>query len=158
MARLLRAYLSTALENVALWHERDISHSSVERVTLPDATILMHYMLVQCTKLIERLEVDRKRMRAHLDTGGGVVFSQRVLLALVEAGVSRERAYRIVQKHALAAWNRGHSFREQLEHDRTVKTKLNRKQLAACFDLQPYLKHAELILKRSVPRPRRSSR
>ncbi len=158
MARMLRAFAGTGIENIALWHERDISHSSVERVTFPDATILMYYMLVKSVGLIENLQVDRTRMRDNIDLGGGVVFSQRVLLALVDAGMSRDDAYRVVQRHALAAWNEGCSFRDRLASDREVKTVLTSARLEGCFDLGPFMKHANTILRRSVPRRGRAPR
>jgi adenylosuccinate lyase len=156
MARLMRGYASSSIENIALWHERDISHSSVERVNLPDATILMYYMLKKTVGLVRRLEIDKTRMKQNLGAGGGVVFSQRVLLALVEAGMSREQSYRIVQKHALDAWNNDGSFRENIEQDSSVLKVLSLRRIGACFDLAPYLKHASYILKRSVPRTTRA--
>jgi adenylosuccinate lyase len=155
MARLLRGLAGVGIENIALWHERDISHSSVERMVIPDATGVLYYMLVKARRLVERLEVDPGRMQHNLDAGGGVVFSQRVLLALVEAGLSREDAYRIVQKHALDAWNNDGSFRDNLARDRTVRKRLGESELAACFTVAPYMKHATTILKRSVPRTAR---
>ena len=101
---------------------------------------------------MDRLVVDPERMQRNLDAGGGVVFSQRVLLALVEAGLSREKAYTIVQKHALDAWNKDGSFRDNLARDRTVRKHFSESELATCFSVKPYLKHATTILKRSVPR------
>jgi len=154
MARLLRAYAHTAVENIALWHERDISHSSVERVSMPDATVLMHYMLVQAEWLIANLEIDPARMLANIHAGGGVAFSQRVLLALTQAGMSREDAYRLVQKHALQAWNHDGSFRELLNKDRTVRERLGQKGIDGCFELSPYLAHAATLLNRAVPKPK----
>lgn len=154
MARLLRGYAGTGLENIALWHERDISHSSVERVVFPDATLTLYYMLVQANKLIDRLEVDPKRMADNIQAGGGVVFSQRVLLALAQAGLTREEAYRLVQSHAHTAWNRGGSFRDRLRRDPLVKKVLGPRTLAQCFDLRPYMRHARTILSRTVPKGR----
>jgi adenylosuccinate lyase len=155
MARLLRAYAMTAMENIALWHERDISHSSVERVTFPDATIIIHYMLVKTRGLIENLQIDKARMLANIHAGGGVAFSQRVLLALTQAGMSREDAYATVQKHALHAWNDGGSFRDLVSKDSEVRMRLGKPGIDACFDLTPYLAHAPTLLNRAVPRPRR---
>jgi adenylosuccinate lyase len=152
MARLLRGLAGVGIENIALWHERDISHSSVERMVIPDATAVLYYMLVKGLHLVDRLVVDPERMERNLATAGGVVFSQRVLLALVEAGLSRENAYAIVQKHALDAWNHDGSFRDNLARDRTVRKHFSEPELAACFSVGPYLKHATTILKRSVPR------
>ena len=154
MARLLRGYAGTGLENIALWHERDISHSSVERVVFPDATLTLYYMLVQSIKLIERLDVDTERMATNVQAGGGVVFSQRVLLALAASGMSREDAYRVVQGHAHTAWNQGGSFRERLSRDPKVKKLMPRRTLDACFDLKPYMRHAHTILRRTVPKGR----
>lgn len=151
MARLLRGYAGAGFENIALWHERDISHSSVERVIFPDATMVMYYMLIQSLRLVEHLEVDPGRMAAHIQQGGGVVFSQRVLLALARAGSAREEAYRIVQKHALAAWSQGDSFKVRLSRDPGVKSRLSASELESCFDIKPYVRHARTILRRTVP-------
>jgi len=152
MARLLRGYALTGLENIALWHERDISHSSVERVTFPDATALLYYMLKKARELLAGLEIDPARMMENVQSAGGVVFSQRVLLALVEAGLSREEAYRIVQKHALKAWTENGSFRNLIGEDPKVKRLIPARTLAGCFDLAPYLAGAGTILARAVPK------
>lgn len=133
LARLLRGYSQVGLENVALWHERDISHSSAERVALPDASICLHYMLVRFAELVENLVVDSERMSATLEATGGLVFSQAVLLELVNAGMTRDEAYRVVQRHAMDAWDGKGSLRDLLEADRDVP--LERGQLDACFDL-----------------------
>jgi adenylosuccinate lyase len=154
MARLMRGYAGAGLENIALWHERDISHSSVERLIFPDATGVMYYMLQKAQQLILNLEVDPARMADNIQLGGGVVFSQRVLLALAEAGMSRERAYRIVQKYALEAWEKGGSFKARVTSDREVGKVLSARQVASCFDLKPYVKHARTIIRRTVPRAR----
>jgi adenylosuccinate lyase len=159
MARLLRSYAQTGFENIALWHERDISHSSVERVTFPDATAILYYMLVKTRGLLARLEIDAARMLEHVQAAGGVVFSQRVLLALVKAGMSREDAYRLVQKHALKAWNENGSFRALAGADPQVRALLQRAELEACFDLAPYMARSGIILERSVRRkaPRKAA-
>src|SRR3954447_24581531 len=120
LARVLRGYLGAGLEDVALWHERDISHSSVERIILPDASILAHYLLVRGRSLIEGMTVDRHRMLENLDRSYGLVFSQPVLLALVASGLSRDAAYRIVQRNAMTAWEEGKPFRSLLEADPEV--------------------------------------
>ena len=134
LARVLRSYTVAALENVALWHERDISHSSVERMMLPDCSVTLHFMLREMTAVVEGLGVYPENMARNMNVYGGVVFSQRVLLALVEAGLSREEAYRIVQRHAHAAWNsEGGDFRANLQGDPVVTTHLGADQLAACF-------------------------
>jgi adenylosuccinate lyase len=146
MARLLRGYAQTATENVALWHERDISHSSAERVILPDATIALHYMLVKFTGLLDRLEVDAVRMRANLDATRGLVFSQAVLLALIETGLTRDLAYRIVQRNALRAWDEGVSLGELLSGDPDVP--LTADQLAECFSTDRFLANAGIVFDR----------
>ncbi len=134
LARVLRSYTVAALENVALWHERDISHSSVERMMLPDCSVTLHFMLREMTAVVQGLGVYPENMARNMNLYGGVVFSQRVLLALVEAGLSREEAYRIVQRHAHAAWNsEGGDFRANLAGDPVVTSHLGPDQLEACF-------------------------
>ncbi len=120
LARILRGNLGAGLENVALWHERDISHSSVERVILPDTSLLTHYILSICTRMIKGLQVDTRQMRTNIDASFGLVFSQSVLLALVAGGLTRDDAYRIVQEHALHAWDTRQDFRALLEADERV--------------------------------------
>src|SRR6185295_12274135 len=122
-------------ENQALWHERDISHSSVERVILPDAFLVTDFMIAELDEVLAGLRVDPEAMRRNLEAGGGLVFSQRVLLALTEAGLARDTAYRIVQEHALAALERGRSFREALASDARVTQALTPAQLEACFEI-----------------------
>jgi adenylosuccinate lyase len=139
-ARVLRGYLSAGLEDVALWHERDISHSSVERIILPDASILAHYMLVRATGLIEGLVVDADRMAANFELSYGLVFSQPVLLALVNEGLARDDAYRIVQRAAMRAWDERRPFRTILEEDPEVT--LKPAVLDEAFDLGRALRHA----------------
>jgi adenylosuccinate lyase len=134
MARLLRGYAQVGLENVALWHERDISHSSAERVVLPDASIALHYMLVKFTALVEGLVVDSERMRANLESTRGLVFSQAVLLALVETGMTRDEAYRMVQRHSMTAWSATRSLRDLLAED--PESPLSPAALEACFSLE----------------------
>ncbi len=140
LSRLLRAQCSAAVENIPLWHERDISHSSVERIILPDASILAHYMLVRCRRLIEGLVVDADRMRANFDLSYGLVFSQPVLLALVAGGLTRDDAYRIVQRDAMQAWSERRPFRTVLEEDPDVT--LKPEALDEAFDLDRALRHA----------------
>ncbi|MCZ7527756.1 MAG: adenylosuccinate lyase [Acidimicrobiia bacterium] len=140
LARVLRANLHAGLENVALWHERDISHSSVERIVLPDSTTLAHYVLVRFRDVVERMQVYPDRMRENLDASYGLVFSQPVLLALVEAGRSRDEAYRIVQRAAMATWEQRRPFADVLREDPEVG--LDEDRLAACFDLDRALAHA----------------
>jgi adenylosuccinate lyase len=124
LARVIRGNLQTALENTVLWHERDISHSSAERVILPDSTTALHFMLVEMTEVLQTLEVYPERMRANLEVGGGLAFSQNVLLALVDAGMTRDDAYAIVQAAAAEAWDEGMSFRDALEHDERVRDRI----------------------------------
>jgi len=149
MARMLRGYAMTGLENVALWHERDISHSSVERVMLPDACILTHFMLVETTDLIKHLLVYPENMGRNMNVYGGVVFSQRVLLALIDKGLTREAAYALVQSNAHAAWNtRDGNFRALIEQDQEVANYLSPTEIADCFDPQHHLKNLDAIYQR----------
>ena len=149
MARILRGHAVAALENVALWHERDISHSSVERVMLPDTCILTHFMLVEIADLVKHLLVYPENMKRNLNLYGGVVFSQRVLLALVDKGMSREDAYQVVQSCAHEAWNRpGGNFETLIRQDPRVSDYLSPDEIAACFDPQHHLKHLDEIYQR----------
>ena len=150
LARVIRAAAGASLEDIALWHERDISHSSVERVIGPDATIGTHFMLVRMTGLLRGLEVRPERMRANLDHGGGLVFSGEVLLKLVEAGMRREDAYRIVQSCAMTAVREGGSFRALLESDPEVAKRLDRKTLDRAFDLDKQLVHVDFLIRRAL--------
>jgi adenylosuccinate lyase len=143
LARLLRGYLGAGLENVALWHERDISHSSVERVALPDASILAHYVLTKAADVVEGMTVHADRMLENLDASYGLVFSQPVLLALVASGLTRDEAYRIVQRHAMAAWEEGKPFRTLLESDPEIT--LSAEALDDAFSLDRALVHTERI-------------
>jgi adenylosuccinate lyase len=149
MARLVRGYAVAALENVALWHERDISHSSVERVAFPDAFILVHFMLRETTDLVKNLLVHTDNMTRNMNVYGGVVFSQRVLLALVGKGMKREEAYAIVQDCAMSEWNReGGNFRARLEENAQVMGALSAAELAECFDAKHHLKHLDAVYQR----------
>ncbi len=148
LSRLIRSTVTPALENIALWHERDISHSAVERVIAPDATIALDFALGRLTGLIERLVVYPQAMQRNLDALGGLVHSQRVLLALTQAGLSREEAYSTVQRNAMQAWERGGDFRKLLEADPAVAKRLPKKTLAALFDLAYHSKHVETIFAR----------
>ncbi len=136
LARVLRGNLQAAMEDVALWHERDISHSSVERIVVPDSLMLAYYMLVKFGQVVENLQVHPERMLRNLDASFGLVFSQPVLLALVEAGRTRDEAYRIVQRNAMQAWAEERSFRELLAADAEVTATLDAARLDACFDLK----------------------
>lgn len=149
VARILRGHAIAALENVALWHERDISHSSVERVMLPDCCILAHFMLVEMTDLVNTLLVYPDNMQRNLNCYGGVVFSQRVLLALVEKGLSREDAYAIVQSCAHQAWNTPDgNFQALIQAHPQVTQYLTAEEVAACFDPQYHLRHLEQVYER----------
>jgi adenylosuccinate lyase len=149
MARLVRSHAGAALENVALWHERDISHSSVERVILPDACTLTHFMLSEITDLVKNLLVYPENMERNLNCYGGVVFSQKVLLALIDKGSSREEAYAIVQESAHTAWNKpGGNFQDLISKDSRVIEKLSPAELKVCFDPQQHLQHLEEVYQR----------
>lgn len=149
MARIIRSHAVAAVENVALWHERDISHSSVERVILPDACILTHFMLVEMTKLMENLLVYPDNMARNMNCYGGVVFSQRVMLTLVEKGISREEAYKIVQENAHAAWNQPEgNFRNLVDRDVRITEKLSAAEIEACFDPKHHLQHLNQVYER----------
>ena len=149
LARVLRSYTVAALENMALWHERDISHSSVERMMLPDCSVTLHFMLREMTEVVKGLGVYPENMARNMNVYGGVVFSQRVLLALVAAGVSREEAYRLVQRHAHAAWNtEGGDFRANLAADPEVTGRLTPEALEACFATDTHRAHLDVIWQR----------
>lgn len=148
LARLIRGYAVSALENVPLWHERDISHSSVERVIGPDATILMDFMLHRCTGLIENLVVYPENMLKNLNLMRGLVFSQRVLLELARKGASRENAYSLVQRNAMKVWEQGRDFRAELLADPDVRSYLSEAEIDGAFDLSYHFKHVDTIFKR----------
>ena len=149
LARLVRTNALAALENVALWHERDISHSSVERVILPDSTILLDYMLHRMTGIIEGLQVYPERMRENMERSYGLMYSQRVLLKLADAGLPRQHAYEIVQRNAMRAWRERTSFRMLLEADPEVMARLAPADLAACFEPAWYLRNVDAIYRRA---------
>jgi adenylosuccinate lyase len=148
LARLVRSNASAALNNVALWHERDISHSSVERVIIPDSTILIDYMLNRLTNVIRRLVVYPKRMRENLELTQGLIFSQSVLLALAKRGVSREKAYTMVQKQAMKAWQHNKDFKELIKDDGDIAKCLGRDDIKEVFDLDFQLRHVDTIFAR----------
>jgi adenylosuccinate lyase len=165
LARLLRSYAQAGLEDVALWHERDISHTSVERVAMPDATILADFMTARATNLVKNLVVHPRRMKANLDRTGGLFFSEAVLLALVKTGLPRQEAYVMVQRNALKAISEASSmghigalpgrFRELLGEDADIKTRLDAAALDECFNLEHHLRHVPEILERALgPAPR----
>ena len=149
MARIVRGNAVAALENVALWHERDISHSSVERVILPDSCILTHFMLKEITGLVKNLLVYPENMKRNMNVYGGVIFSQRVMLTLVEKGMNREEAYRVVQGCAHEAWNKiDGDFRQLISQDETVASTLSSEEIDACFDPNHHLKNLDEIYQR----------
>jgi adenylosuccinate lyase len=148
MARLLRSYSQAAMENIALWHERDISHSSVERVVLPDATNLIYYMLVKADYLIQNLVVNIERMKRNFMVSYNLVFSQRVMLKLIEKGLSREQAYLLVQKNALRSWEEEVDFKSILENDPEILDVVNKDELSELFDIGYYLRNVDKIYER----------
>jgi adenylosuccinate lyase len=155
LARVLRGFAVTAMENIALWHERDISHSSAERIILPDACTLIHYMLHIFTTVMSGLEVDEERMKANLNMTGGLVFSQRILLALIDKGVGRQEAYKMVQRNAKKVWSmsskgsiEGPALLEALSSDSEVTAYLSRGDLAKLTDTEYYVKYIDVAFKR----------
>src|SRR5262249_2295105 len=150
LARLLRAYAGAGLEDVALWHERDISHSSVERVALPDATILLDFMVARATGLVDGLIVKPARMRQNLELLGGLVFSEGVMLRLVAAGLPRQKAYEIVQRSALRAGAGEGRFRDLLGADPEVTARVPAAELDAVFDVEHHLRHVDTIFARAL--------
>ncbi len=148
LARLVRMSVIPAMENVALWHERDISHSSVERVIGPDTTITLDFALARLTGLIDKLVIYPENMRANMDRFRGLVMSQRVLLALTQAGVSREDAYRLVQRNAMKVWEEGKDFKEELLSDPEVTAVLTPEEIEEKFDLGYHTKHVDTIFRR----------
>ncbi len=148
LARVVRGAALTGLENVALWHERDISHSAAERVIFPDAFLALDYMLDRFAWLVDGLVVHPERMRSNLDSSHGLYFSQRLLLALVEAGPARDDAYRIVQRHAMRAWEEGCDFRGLVTADAEIRAHLDEAALDRVFDLATYTRHVDVVLER----------
>ena len=146
MARLLRGYALTGLENVSLWHERDISHSSAERVAIPDACLALDYMLTVFADLVENLVVDSDRMAENLASTYGLVYSQAVLLELVKTGISRDQAYRIVQRNALRAWDERRQLLDLLKEDPEVE--LDQEHLNSCFSAERFLANSEIVFQR----------
>jgi adenylosuccinate lyase len=157
LARVVRGNAQAGFENVALWHERDISHSSVERVILPDSTTLIDYMLSKATNLIETMFVYPERMRENLDSTRGLIFSGQLLLDLVEHGVSREDAYRLVQGHAMRAWKEGLDFQELVLADKEITGRVPRKTIEQAFDLSRQLRNVDKIFARVFTNERRTA-
>ena len=148
LARVVRANAQAAFENIALWHERDISHSSVERVILPDSTILVDYLLDKTTGLVDKMFVYPERMRRNVDLTKGLVFSGQLLLDLAAAGMLREQAYAIVQRHAMEAWDNESDFRAAIEADPEIGALISREKLAGTFAVERQLKHVDAIFAR----------
>ncbi|KAA0580699.1 adenylosuccinate lyase [Azospirillum sp. Sh1] len=148
LARIVRSAVVPALENVALWHERDISHSSVERMIGPDATVTLDFALVRLTSMMEKLVVYPERMQKNLDDLGGLVFSQRVLLALTQAGMSREDSYKAVQRNAMQVWEKGGNYLDLLSNDPDIAKHIGRDKLEPMFDMSYHTKHVDTVFKR----------
>ena len=148
LARVVRSNAIAAMENIPLWHERDISHSSVERIIIPDSTILINYMLVRLTGILRNIQVYPERMKANINLSNGLFCSQRVLLMLTEKGMSREESYSLVQKNAMQSWKQGKDFKELLLKDTTIANYLTKKEINDLFDIKFYTKNVGYILKR----------
>jgi len=148
LARLVRMSVTPALENVTLWHERDISHSSVERYIGPDATITLDFALARLTGVVDKLLIYPERMAKNMNRMGGLIHSQRVLLALTQAGAAREDAYRLVQRNAMRVWEQGADFLEELLKDADVRAALPEDEIREKFDLGYHTKHVDTIFKR----------
>jgi adenylosuccinate lyase len=148
LARLIRGYALTSMENIALWHERDISHSSNERITLPDSCLVLDYILSIFTSIMKGLQVYPENMRRNLELTQGLVFSQRVLIALIDKGLSRQKAYGLVQRNAMKAWKQRTSFLDLLLADTEVMTHLPQKELKSLFDYNYFTKHVDKVFQR----------
>ena len=149
LSRVLKSYVNTALENVSLWHERDISHSSNERIMLPDVSICLHFMLREMTEIISNLQIYPENMLDNMNRYGGVIFSQKVLLILVEKGMSREEAYKLVQKNAHLAWNtKNGNFRKNIENDSKIKERITITEIDECFNPKIHLANLNVIWER----------
>ncbi|MGD6942498.1 adenylosuccinate lyase [Cytobacillus gottheilii] len=148
LARVIRGYMMTAYENVSLWHERDISHSSAERIILPDATIALNYMLNRFGNIVKNLTVFPENMKRNMDRTLGLIYSQRVLLALIDKGLPREEAYDTVQPRAMEAWEKQVPFRSLIEADETITAKLSPEEIEDCFDYNYHIKHVDTIFDR----------
>lgn len=148
LARLVRSTVTPALENISLWHERDISHSSAERILAPQATILIDFMLVRFTRIVDQLMVYPKNMKKNLEKMGKLVFSEGVLLKLIESGLSREEAYRLVQRQAMRSWKEGVDFEEAVRKDAEISRRISKKEFDGLFDLKRSLRHVEAIFRR----------
>jgi len=148
LARIVRSNVQASFENIALWHERDISHSSVERITLPDSTTLVDYMLAKTNWLIDGLRVSPSRMLRNLDLTKGLIFSGQLLLDLAAAGMLREQAYKLVQGHAMRSWEEGSDFQAAIESDPEIRKYMNQEKINASFAVPRYLENVDAIFKR----------
>ncbi|UCH79859.1 MAG: adenylosuccinate lyase [Nitrospiraceae bacterium] len=148
LARVVRSNAIAAMENIPLWHERDISHSSVERIIIPDSTILINYMLVRLTGILKHIQVYPERMKENINMSNGLFCSQRVLLMLTEKGLSREKSYRLVQRNAMKSWNQGIDFKKLLLKDKAITTYISNKEIDNLFDLKFYTKNVDYIFRR----------
>jgi len=148
LSRLVRSYSISSLENIPLWHERDISHSSVERVIAPDATILIDYMLNRLTSLLQNLIVYPENMKANLEKLGGLIHSETILLLLTKKGLSREYSYEVVQRNAMRSWEEGKDFKTLISQDEDIKRLLTKEEIGDCFDIKRYLRHVDDIFQR----------
>ena len=148
LARLVRANLIVALENIPLWHERDISHSSAERVIFPDSFIITDFLLYETTNIIKNWIVYPERMRKNINLTRGLIFSQRVLLALTKKNISREQAYQLVQKSSLKAWNEQLDFKKLIQSNKEIRKILSQKEINDCFSLEPYLEKIDYIFEK----------
>jgi adenylosuccinate lyase len=153
LARLVRSHVQCALENVALWHERDISHSSVERIIAPDATSLVDFMLHRVTNMMDNLVIVREQMAHNLSLSGGLIYSEAVMLSLVHKGLGRQRAYELVQKAAMAAQEQRGEFERLLGDDEEIMSRLSAEELSACFDVDHHLRHVDTIFERIFAKP-----
>ena len=156
LARIVRSNALAALENIPLWHERDISHSSAERVIGPDSTILVDFMLSRFTSLVEQLVIYPEAMEKNLNLTNGIFFSQAIMLALAKKGLSREDAYRVVQKTALKAWDTNKDFKDIITKDGTVKKHLSAREIDQCCSLKHYLQYIDQIFERVFGRTRKT--
>ena len=148
LARVVRGYSIAALEDISLWHERDISHSSVERIIIPDGTILLDFMLQRFIAIMKSLVVFPERMARNLDLTGGLIYSQRLMLELTRKGTPRDQAYRLVQKYAMQSWKMGKRFEQLVRKDPLIKKHLSQRELEDCFDPAYYLKYQDTLFRR----------
>ena len=150
LARVLRGNALAGMENMALWHERDITHSSVERIIIPDSTILLHYMLYKLQHILSNLVINTKKMRQNLELTHGLIFSQRVLLALTEKMPSREAAYKVVQDNAMKSWNDGLDFKKLLKESSETRKYLSAKEIDSLFDFSYYTHRTDEVIRRAL--------